>query len=465
MHDAVQRAILMSGLIPDGARLVVAVSGGADSVALLYALRALAPARRWRLTVAHMDHCIRGAASRADAAFVSALGRQWRVSVRCGRSNVPLRARRTGRSLEAVAREVRYDFLARIARRVRADAVVTAHTADDQAETVLMNVCRGTGLTGLGGIPPVGTWRGVRILRPVLGVGHADLVAMLRRNGVEWREDETNADARFTRNRVRREVMPMLVKALNPSVRDALCRLAALCRDDAEALDAMAEARLKASALADGALSIAEIGRDVGAIRRRVLRQWLALRGVRPQALDYESVARCERLLKSRNGSEDIPLDGGISVRREYDRLRLRSGDVDESPGFAARIRCPGETVVAPPGLRVRAVLGTGIVRPPRMRAGDLPAEASLSAEKVGRRALIVRAWRPGDRMEPFGMRGSKKIQDILTDDKVSRDKRSSVPVFECAGEIVWVPGYRISRGWAVAGEDAPAIRLSVARL
>jgi tRNA(Ile)-lysidine synthase len=328
-----------------------------------------------------------------------------------------------------------------------------------------MNVCRGTGLTGLGGIPPVGMWRGVRILRPLLGIGHAELTASLRRRGVAWREDETNADARFTRNRVRREVMPMLVKALNPSVRDALCRLAALCRDDAELLDAMAEARMRSSVLPGGALSIAEIRNDAPAVRRRVLRQWLAARGVRAQGLDYESVARCERLLKSRQGSADVPLEGGINVRREYDLLRLLSGVVGESPGFSTRIKCPGETVVVPPGFIVKAGYGMGIVRPPRARAGDLPAAAGLSAAKVGRRALIVRAWRPGDRMEPFGMRGSKKVQDILTDDKVSRDRRGSVPVFECGGEIVWIPGYRIARGWEVPGEDAPAIRLSVARM
>jgi tRNA(Ile)-lysidine synthase len=464
MCDVVQRAILGSGLIVKGARLVVAVSGGADSLALLVALRALAKRRRWRLVVAHMDHGIRGAASRADALFVAALARRWRIPMRSGRCNVPLRARRRGRSLEAVAREVRYDFLACVAREAGADAVVTAHTADDQAETVLMNVCRGSGMTGLGGIPPVGSWRGIRVVRPLLGVGHAELTASLERCGVSWREDETNADTRFTRNRVRRQVIPLLTRIVNPSVRDALCRLATLCRDDAELLDTMAGQCLRRAALPDGSLSVAAVVRDAVAVRRRVARRWLVSRGVSAQALNYDCLARCEVLLKSRQGSATVPLDGGAIVRREYGLLRLLPGGVRESQGFCKRIKCPGKTVVVPPGLVVEAVLGNGIVRPSKARAGDMPAKASINAAKVRRRSLFVRAWRPGDRIKPLGMRGSRKVQDILTDDKVPRDRRNCVPVVECGGEIVWIPGYRIARGWEVPGEDAPAIQLGVAR-
>jgi tRNA(Ile)-lysidine synthase len=464
MRDAVQRAILRSGLVPEGARLIVAVSGGADSVALLVALRALARARRWRLTVAHMDHGIRGASSRADAAYVAALARRWRIPARSARCNVPLRARRRGLSVEAAARDARYDFLARVVRETGADAVVTAHTADDQAETVLMNVCRGSGLTGLGGIPPVGAWGDVRILRPLLGIGHAELVGSLERCGVPWREDETNTDTRFTRNRVRRDVMPMLAGTMNPSVRNALCRLAALCRDDAEVLEAMTEARLGNCVLDGGDLSLAAVGRDAPAMRRRIVRRWLMSRGVPAQALDYESLARCETLLNSRRGSGVVPLDGGIGVKRENGRLSVVYGGVRESPAFRARIRFPGTTIVDPPGFTVRAAERPGIIRPPRTRAGDLPAEVSLSAVKVGRRPLIVRSWRPGDRMKPFGMRGSRKVQDILTDHKVPRDSRGSVPVVECGGEIVWIPGYRIARGWEVPSEDAPAIHLKVTR-
>jgi tRNA(Ile)-lysidine synthase len=304
----------------------------------------------------------------------------------------------------------------------------------------------------------------VRIVRPLLSVGHAELVASLERCGVPWREDETNEDVRFTRNRVRRHVMPMLTRIVNPSVRDALCRLAALCRDDAELLDSMADSRLVSAVLSDGCLSAAALGLEPAAVRRRIMRRWLVSRGVPSQVLDFETLARCESLLKSRKGSAVVPLGGDSAVRREYGLLRLLPIGVRESRGFRRRIMCPGTTVIDPPGLIVKAAMKDGIIRPPRARIGDLPAEASLGAAKLGRRSLYIRAWRPGDRMQPFGMRGSRKVQDILTDHKVPRDCRGSVPVVECDGEIVWIPGYRIARGWDVPGEDSPSIWLSVAR-
>lgn len=456
------RAILRSGLIPDGTPLVVAVSGGADSVALLAALHSFSRARRWRLTVAHMDHGIRGAASKADADFVMSLAKRWGVPARLGRCNAPLRARRRGQSLEAVAREARYDFLSRVARATRAYAIVTAHTADDQAETVLMNVCRGAGLTGLGGIPPSGEWRGVKIVRPLLGMGHSDLVASLERAGIGWREDETNLDARFTRNRVRRCVMPMLARELNPSIRGALCRMAALCRADARLLDEIARAHLRKAVTRDGAIQAAHLAAEDPATRGRMLRCWLLSRGVPASSLDFEAIARCEALLGDGKASVEAPLDGGCTVKREYGVLRLQSGIGSKSRAFLATVRCPGTTRVDPPGLTVHARMGTGIVRPPRTCAGILPAEASLSAERIGRCAIRVRAWRPGDRMHPFGMKGSRKVQDILTDHKVPRARRSAVPVFECAGEIVWLPGYRIARGWEVPDANARSVHIRV---
>lgn len=460
---SIERVIRESGLITAGARLVVAVSGGADSVALLTALRSLAPAMRLRLVVAHMEHGIRGAASRRDAAFVLALARRWRIPVRIGRCRAPLRARRRGTSVEAAAREARYEFLAGVARETKADAMVTAHTADDQAETVIMNMCRGTGVAGLAGIPPEGSWGGVRVARPLLSAGHADLAGFLERRGVKWREDETNTDTRYLRNRIRRQVIPMLAEALNPAVRDALCRLAELCRDDAELVATLARERLGRVLLRDGGLDVAALLQDGAAVQRHVLRRWLALRGVPARAIDRDCIARCERLLRARRASGSVPLCGGGEVRREYGLLRV-ARDAGPKAGFAARLARPGVTVVDPPGLVAVVEMKPGVVRPPRSRAGDLPAAASISAARVGRRVLVLRSWRAGDRVRPFGMDGTRKVQDVLTDQKVPRAERGVVPVLECGGEIVWVPGYRIARGWEVPGELARAVHIRLER-
>jgi tRNA(Ile)-lysidine synthase len=460
----VERTVAESGLIRSGSTLVVAVSGGADSVALLAALRAIARLKRLRLVVAHMEHGIRGAASRADAEFVAALARRWRIPARIGRCRAPLRAKRRRMSLEAAAREARYDFLSRVARETGADAVATAHTADDQAETVLMNICRGTGVAGLGGVPPAGTWRGVRIVRPLLFVGHAELVEYLTRGGIGWREDETNADDRFMRNRIRRQVIPMLAETLNPSIRAALCRLAEICRNEAEPIEAATAARFGQAALPDGGLSAQALRQDGPAMRANVLRRWLVSRGVPSRSVDHDCIVRCEAVLSGGSGSGTVPLCGGWEVVREYGVIRVRRGGAKRLVRFRARVACPGVTVVDPPGVVVRVSAQAGIVRPARARAGDMPAEASLSAKRVGGHPLFLRSWRAGDRIRPYGMAGSRKVQDILTDQKVPREVRAGVPVLECDGEIVWIPGYRIARGWELADESASAVRIRVTR-
>jgi tRNA(Ile)-lysidine synthetase-like protein len=376
-----------------------------------------------------------------------------------------LRAKRRGVSLEAAAREARYDFLARVARETGADVVATAHTADDQAETVIMNVCRGTGVAGLGGIPPSGTWRGVRIVRPLLSVGHADLVEYLTRAGIEWCEDETNADARFMRNRIRRRVIPMLAEELNPSVRGALCRLAEVCRHEAELIDAAVAARFGQVVVPGGGLGVRALQEDGAGMRRNVLRRWLVSCGVSARSVDHDCIERCESLLRGRRGSGAVPVCGGREVLREYGVLRVRRSGARPASGFRARVACPGVTVVDPPGLVAKVSVKAGIVRPVRARAGDLPAQASLSAARVGGRPLFLRSWRAGDRIRPYGMAGSRKVQDILTDQKVPREARAGIPVLECDGEIVWIPGYRIARGWELPGETVPAVRIRLDRL
>jgi len=447
--------------IPPGASLVVAVSGGCDSVGLLYVLRPMAASRGWRLTVAHLDHGIRGAEGRADVAFVRSLARRWSLPVRVGRANVPLLARRRRQSLEAAAREVRYDFLSRVARRAGAYAILTAHTADDQAETVVMNLCRGSGLAGLAGIPHEAGWRGVRIVRPLLAVSRRDLEASLRGAGVAWREDTSNADLRHTRNRVRHVVLPMLERTLNPSVRRALCRLADICRaetetrasDDARALDALAGQGIGLSVSWLRALGRAE--------RRRVLRLWLARSGLPGATLRL--VSHVEALAARQAGSAEIHAGGGRVVRRVYGRVRVTG--TDAGCAFRKRLEPKGVTRVVPPGLRVQVGRICGAVKTRPAMPGALPAVCTLDAKRIGRRTLWMRSWKPGDRIRPFGMNGSRKVQDILTDAKVPREARWRVPLVECDGEVVWIPGYRVSRDWAVPSGAAPSVRIAVAAL
>jgi tRNA(Ile)-lysidine synthase len=234
---------------PAPADLVVAVSGGADSVALLRALAEIAPGR---LVVAHLNHGLRGTASDEDEAFVGRLvdglrgATSLRLTVRLGRRDVAAAA--AGDNLEAVARRVRYEWLAEVARAEGIGHVATGHTADDQAETVLFRLLRGTGLAGLAGIAhrrPLSP--GVELLRPLLRVTRADVLAYLRAVGQDYREDASNADPRFTRNRIRQELLPLLAERYNPRVRDVLCRLAEQAAEAGRAVTSAAECLIRAS--------------------------------------------------------------------------------------------------------------------------------------------------------------------------------------------------------------------------
>jgi tRNA(Ile)-lysidine synthase len=214
-----------------------------------------------------------------------------------------------------------------------------------------------------------------------------------------------------------------------------------------------------------GVLLCRRLRKEPLAARRRALRLWLQRRGVPAAALDFGAVDRIERLLERPRGSGVVPLAGGWTVRRSYDRLAAEHRARARRSRFRAAVRIPGETVVAGPGLRVTAAFSPGVRREKPAGPGQLPAGASLSAARIGRHALYVRSWRTGDRMKPLGLGGHKKLQDIFVDEKVPADRRSQVPIFECRRQIVWLPGYRVADGWEVRPGDELALQLAVARV
>lgn len=461
---AIEDAATRYGLFGRGDHLLVAVSGGADSVALLTALAGLAPRLALGLTVAHLDHRIRGGAAEADAAFVSALCKCLGVPCVTGRADVPRRARRRGISLEMAAREARYDFLIKTARRAGAQAIVTAHTADDVAETVLLKLARGAGARGLSGVPRRTVRGGVPVVRPMLAVPRREIERFLRAANQAWREDATNRDVSFLRNRVRHEIMPLLEARLNPRLGESLCRAADVLAEEDAWLDMYAERLLARCAPGQGdALAAGLLTAEPLAIRRRLLRRWLAGRGVPESAVDYQAVDRIEQLAQRPKGTGTVALADGWAVRRRYDTLALGRDDARPDAGaFRVTLNVPGETLLPVAGCRVTVAVAPGIVRPRDTRAGRLPACASLALAPLKRRRLVARSWRAGDRMAPFGLAGSKKLQDIFTDAKLPCEARHRVPVIACGHEIVWLPGYRVARAWAVPDPSTPAIQLTL---
>jgi tRNA(Ile)-lysidine synthase len=470
MRNRILRTIRERELIAIGDHVLLACSGGADSVAMTRVFSAIARPRKLRLTLVHLNHGTRGEASEGDEQFVRSLAAELDLPCVVERRDVKRMARRRKVSLEMAARDARYSFFAEAAVTAGAGIVATAHTLDDQAETVLLNLGRGTGLAGLGGIPYVTDRDSVRVVRPLRDMRRADVIRYLSRNEFAWRDDASNADECHLRNRVRHTIIPAMARALNPEVVDAIARTSRVAADDDAWLTSLAEELMGAcqypapSAGEDFDLAVAVLANLPVAARRRVLRLWLAHRGAPVEQVSLEMVDRIDALVRGRRGSGTVVLSAGWRIERSYGCLRVaRTRDRDQEIAFRYRVQRSGMTLVPEASLCVETSVAEGVWREPSQGIGMLPARASLSLKALGRSALFVRSWREGDRMCPRGMRGSKKLQDVFSDAKVERSMRGCVPLLECRGEIVWLAGYCVARGWEVPDDAARALQVQVA--
>jgi tRNA(Ile)-lysidine synthase len=401
-------------LLPPGP-LVVAVSGGADSTALLLLLTDLAPQLGLDLHVAHFDHRLRPRESAKDAQFVAELAQSRGATIRVGR------AERSPKS-EDDARELRYAFLRRAARDLGASRIATGHTRDDQAETVLLHATRGTGLAGLAGMRPLRD----DIVRPLLAIGRADTETVCRDAKIEPRTDRSNTDLRFARNRIRHKVLPELER-INPQARAALARLADAAAGAADATRTAAERALDAAMTATG---IVLDRLEPGARDDALAIAWNRATG---RSLAAKHRAALAALASSRDGSAALDLPGGRAIR-EYAVLRIETGP--------AASREPAAAVPLVAGRPVR--WGGWTFTLASHAAGTLSSPAPAAG------ALVVRSRRPGDRLAG---RLRIKVQDLFTDAKVPVRARATHPLVATAsGAVWWVVGLKHADGAADPG-------------
>jgi tRNA(Ile)-lysidine synthase len=455
-------------------RVVAAVSGGSDSVALAHILRELDAARELRLAgLAHFNHQLRATAAddeRCAAAVAAAVG----VEMFVEREDVAARARREHRSTEDAARTARHAFFERARLHFDADAVALGHTRDDQAETVLLRLVRGAGPRGLAAMYP----RKGGIIRPLLSARRQDLREWLAALRITFVEDETNADVAIPRNRVRAELLPLLAARFNPSIVDALADEADIAREVWEWMTSAAEAfrgsEASAGSRSSEDLDIALLQSAPLALRRLIV--WNAMQsmsGGRPISLGHVDAAL---RLMDEGGRVDAP---GQRLERIGPALVLTSrppgtqGRWGENPEnlanranlFRYPLSIPGETALPEAGWIVSAEPAAGADRAIVSSGGFEPSTAIVRGDLcLG--PLSVRNRRPGDRFTPVGLRGRKKLQDFFVDRKVARRDRDAVPlVVDAADRIVWVAGYGIDEAFQVTNPAQAVVIFKVRRV
>ncbi len=452
---ALADAIAEDQLFERDATLVVGVSGGPDSMALLHALCSLNSEADFdlRIHVAHVNHKLRGFEAEKDVAFVEAAADSLELPCSVFATDVASHAKKRGQSIEEAAREERYHFLERVCIQVGAQRAAVGHHADDQAETVLFRILRGTGLRGLGGIPtsrPISPMSDARVVRPLLRFTRSQIVDFLSDRGIPYREDRTNESTEIMRNRIRHTILPKLEEDVNPQVRDALIRLSEQARWVEEYLNETAQRTLETLVISrtdqEMTLNAASLARKNRIIQTELVWRSVASFELGQQDLAFTHIKSVLDLINDPASGKQVSLPGGMTISKLYDRLII-SMPTDEPREMIAP-----DVVLHMPGVTHLPVRGMEIACDLReLQPGELetwreerhPYEQIVDMEKV-QLPLTVRARRAGDRFWPLGAPGSKKLAEFLIDAKVTPAERDRVAVVCDQLGPVWIVGHRI---------------------
>lgn len=449
MLSRVKTTIEKYGMLRPKERVVVGVSGGADSICLLHVLLELQEYGT-DIVVAHLDHGIRGKEAKRDSLFVKKAAESLGLKFEPGEADVPRFKKESKMTLEEAARVLRYKFLEETRKKYRADKIATAHTLDDQAETVLMRLIRGSGSRGLSGIPPVS--KGV-IIRPLIETPRSEVEKYLDSKGIEWIEDSTNKLRTMLRNRIRLDLLPEL-GTYNPRIKETLSRTSDLLRIEGDYIDRQAKknfGRIFELGAPELKGDLRKFRRLHQALRLSILR--LAIEGLDKSLKNITSLhlVTADEFLISGAVSGEAGFPDEIVIAKGYDSFLLTTRSALER-GFSYVIGAPGKWSFPEFEVDIKKVTA-------RTLEEEREDVAYLDAGKV-EFPIEVRSPRPGDRFIPLGMKGEKKLKNFFIDSKVPRYERSRTPVFTSRGEIFWIGGMRIDERFKVRRKGEKALRL-----
>jgi tRNA(Ile)-lysidine synthase len=434
-------------MLPLGAKVVVAVSGGADSMALLFALFQLRSVYNMRLIVAHVNHQLRGEEAEQDALFVEQQAARLGLPFHQTWVDVKALQQSAGISVQQAARQLRYRFLHALHQALNATRIALGHTADDQAETLLMRLVRGSGPAGLAGIPAVR----LPFIRPLISVSRPVIYAYLQSEHCPWVEDSSNAHTVYLRNRVRLDLLPKL-QQYNPQIVRRLNELADMLRADSQVLEQQVD-EWALQTLAWQTRGRVEICCRLFAfapvaIQRRLLRRVIEALASSPEAVGFKHIERLRQFIVSGNQERGCSLPGEIGIERRAETMLLWNGSGFPAISCMLALPVPGKVDIVSLNIRLTA----DVILKPCHLGRMSPQRALLDFDRIVG-PLHVRFRQPGDCFYPLGSPGSKKLQDFFIDTKIPRGERPYVPLVVNKREIVWVVGYRIAEPFKLRPE------------
>jgi tRNA(Ile)-lysidine synthase len=465
MLNKIRKTIAAHSMLKRGDHVVVAVSGGPDSVALLRLLSLLIDEFRLHLTTAHLNHGLRQGEADDDETFVRRLSEGMGIACICKRIDIrTLKEERQG-SLEEICREERYRFLDETAEKCGAMKIAVGHHRDDQAETVLLHLIRGSGPEGLRGILPV---REDRIIRPLLEVGRADILEFLRREGLVYQSDSSNDSPLFLRNRVRNELIPRLAADYNPRLTEGLCQTAGIIRREDDYLRGVVRQIVHRWGIDPGsdevALPIADLVNLHEALQGRIIKWLLEEAAPLRNGIGYrhiEAVLLLTRRPAGRCASLDLPFrirveraGGLLRIGKEKER-KARNRERINPPRFEYPVEIPVAIDLREIG---RTIHLARIEKPPIREMKSNPEIAYMDYDRITP-PLLLRNMRQGDRVAPLGMGGTKKLKDYFIDRKIAASRRGCIPLLVDAGSIIWIAGERISERVRVTEKTRSVLR------